>query len=297
VDQDPAAPGLVKAEHQEVKDRDRKSHKRDKPGEEAKKPRRRSSPSEGRRGKRREERGGCKRERTPPREDRSLSRKEKKRRFEKPREPAEPPRGHRDWGPRELGHPTPIRLVAGTHPLLRSPPGGQRGRTKGPQNEPNKKCSTGPKRAGVIRKPASRRVMRRPAGELSEEKEEKKEGEGVRNFSEMKTQDLLKLGDLCLQEAIYYGRTVLLAGRVVALKTQNDQIFADFRVSGTKDDGLLRILSGRADKVIQVHLCDPGCGQLLTDELLVHSPTFEKVDLALAYKLEGGRRGDGSCCG
>ena len=121
VDQDPAAPGLVKAEHQEVKDRDRKSHKRDKPGEEAKKPRRRSSPSEGRRGKRREERGGRKRERTPPREDRSLSRKEKKRRFEKPREPAEPPRGHRDWGPRELGHPTPIRWVAGTHPLLRSP--------------------------------------------------------------------------------------------------------------------------------------------------------------------------------
>ena len=53
----------------------------------------------------------------------------------------------------------------------------------------------------------------------------------------------------------------------------------DFAVTGTKNEELLRVLTGRADKKISLHVCGPDCGALVTDELLVNAHAFEQVDL------------------
>lgn len=91
--------------------------------------------------------------------------------------------------------------------------------------------------------------------------------------------DLLSLGPIALQQAVYYGRTVHLAGHLVDVKVQGKQLYGVLEVTGTKDEELMRILSGRRPRLVQVHFCDPQCTQLVTDETLVHSRTFEAVDL------------------
>lgn len=82
-----------------------------------------------------------------------------------------------------------------------------------------------------------------------------------------------------LPEALYYGRKVKVAGTVRTLRSEGGEWFLDLEISGTRDEDLLRILSGKKDRLMTVHLCGPGCSKQLTDELLVHSENFEEVNL------------------
>lgn len=135
-------------------------------------------------------------------------------------------------------------------------------------------------KAPPMRRPASRGpVRRRPAGEEKEEKEEEPAIKAERRFSEVKPQELLKLGPVCMQEAVYYGRTVHVAGHLVALHTKADQLYAELKVTGTKDEELLRVLSGKRPRHLSVHLCGEDCSQAVTDEDLIHSKTFQTIDL------------------
>ena len=88
-----------------------------------------------------------------------------------------------------------------------------------------------------------------------------------------------------------------LAGQVKSVRSEDGQWFLDLEVKGTRDEDLLRILSGRKDKLVAVHLCTVDCNQQLTDELLVHSGKFEEVSLMeeswMSNLKEATRREDG----
>lgn len=145
---------------------------------------------------------------------------------------------------------------------------------------PPKRAAKAKAKAGILRRPAAReRPMRRPGA--GREGEEPPPGEATKErlFEDVKTQELLNLGPIAMQSAVYYGRKVAAAGRLEDVKAQGKQLYGVLKVTGTKDEELVRILSGKRPRHLSVHLCDAHCSQLLTDETLIHSRTFEPVDL------------------
>ena len=129
-----------------------------------------------------------------------------------------------------------------------------------------------------MRPAAAPRRMRRPAA--------KDEGEasdpgvpGSRPLSSLRMQDLRGLGPVYLSDAGYYGRSIQLAGRFGGTRLEDGELFAEFKVSGTKDDELLRVLSGTGDRCVQVHFCGEDCGGTVTDPLLVHGRSYVEVDV------------------
>ena len=146
-----------------------------------------------------------------------------------------------------------------------------------------------PKRA-VYRRPAAARTrprrpiaamakLKRPAGREEEETEKPLEDVKVKKFSSVDARRFASLRGVYLPTARYYGREVKVAGLVKGVKTEDGQWYMELEVSGTRDEELLRILSGRRDKVLSVHLCEEECRQQLSDELLVHAMEFEEVTL------------------
>ena len=119
----------------------------------------------------------------------------------------------------------------------------------------------------------------------------------MQSFSDLNPKALAGLRSIYLPEAVYYGRKVKLAGQVKSVRSEDGQWFLDLEVKGTRDEDLLRILSGRKDKLVAVHLCTVDCNQQLTDELLVHSGKFEEVSLMeeswMSNLKEATRREDG----
>eukprot|EP00435_Cladocopium_sp_Y103_P068963 s726_g32.t1 len=122
--------------------------------------------------------------------------------------------------------------------------------------------------------------MRRPAARGAQVAEaEEVEEKRLRHFSQVDPRELMDIEAIVMEEAVYYGKTAPIAGHVKGLRTEGGDFYMDLRVTGTKHDELLRILSGKKDKIVSVHLCREDCGRLLTDETLLHCATFEEVDL------------------
>jgi len=124
-----------------------------------------------------------------------------------------------------------------------------------------------------IRRPAaSPGHMARPAarGEAKEVRE--------KLCNTLTVADIPRLGTLWLKEAIYYGRPVDLVGRFTNVKLEDGQPMGDFQVTGTKDEALLRALSGKPDRLLSVHLCPDECPATLTDEFLVHGKAYIEVE-------------------
>ena len=154
-----------------------------------------------------------------------------------------------------------------------------------------------PKR-GALRRPASLRgALRRPARQEAEKEKEEQVLPKLQSFSDLNPKALAGLRSIYLPEAVYYGRKVKLAGQVKSVRSEDGQWFLDLEVKGTRDEDLLRILSGRKDKLVAVHLCTMDCNQQLADELLVHSGKFEEVSLMeeswMSNLKEATRREDG----
>ena len=125
-----------------------------------------------------------------------------------------------------------------------------------------------------IRRPAAAGAgLRRPAA-----REEAAPAVREKKCSDLRLGDLESLGRVLLRDAVYYGRKVNLAGRFLNLGMEEGQPMGVFEVSGTQDEGLLRSVTGRLDRRISVHLCADDCGNLLTDEFLVHGKTLEEVE-------------------
>lgn len=136
-----------------------------------------------------------------------------------------------------------------------------------------------PKRGGLRRPAAAQPVQRRPArredGEAKEEEAERK----VKSFEEVNPREVASLAAIYLPEANYYGRKVAVAGQVKGIRTEGGAWFVEVEATGTRDEELLRVLTGRRDKVVSVHMCGRDCPQVLTDETLLHALKFEEVTL------------------
>ena len=78
-------------------------------------------------------------------------------------------------------------------------------------------------------------------------------------------------------EARYYGRLVQVAGRVRGAYLDGVRCTLSSRTIGTKDDELLRVLSGTPGKKLSIHVCSESCAGALTDPLLIHGRAWLKL--------------------
>ena len=110
-----------------------------------------------------------------------------------------------------------------------------------------------------MRRPASRRAAR---------------GDQPKPLKDVDYTSLASLGFVVLPNAIYYHREVEVAGHFTGIAFEGHEAYGTFAVAGTKDDELVRVLSGKDSKVISVHLCQDGCGNAVTAEDLVHGQDY-----------------------
>lgn len=126
--------------------------------------------------------------------------------------------------------------------------------------------------AAVVRVPAGRRM--RPAAAIS-----KGLGKGPeKRLSQLSLEELRSLGTVHLKKAGYYGREIEICGLAQGVRMAGSELMMDMKVSGTKDDGLLRAVTAQEGRLLEVHICGDGCADVLTGELLVHGRDFDKVN-------------------
>lgn len=91
--------------------------------------------------------------------------------------------------------------------------------------------------------------------------------------------DLGKLNVIWLVKAKYYGKEVDLVAKVTNVSIEGGQVYLVAEGCGTRDDGVLRMLSGRDDRQVYIHVCGADCSALVTDENLFHGTEFVEVEL------------------
>ena len=69
-----------------------------------------------------------------------------------------------------------------------------------------------------------------------------------------------------------------VVGRVAQVRVEHGQTYIELDVTGTQDEGLLKVLTGKEDRMIKVHLCAPDCDNSLTGEYLIHGKAGIKVE-------------------
>lgn len=130
-----------------------------------------------------------------------------------------------------------------------------------------------PKRA-VRRRPAARGALHRPAAAMVP-------APPVvvpKKLADLDMASLQRLGFIVLRDAGYYGRKVALCGQVTGFRMLDRQLFLEMRATGTQDDVLLRALTGKPSRKVDIHVCDAGCQGALENELLVHGQNFEESE-------------------
>ena len=132
-----------------------------------------------------------------------------------------------------------------------------------------------PRVGGILRRPARAKVaLRRPAareeGRLDPPREKRLGDLGVAELSH--------LGYIWLKKAVYYQREVDLVCKVLSVRVQESHIKVEVEVSGTQDEALLRLLSGRDDRTAVIHACGEDCPALTSDETFLHGRGFQEVD-------------------
>lgn len=119
-----------------------------------------------------------------------------------------------------------------------------------------------------VRRPAAAAPARhRPAARVEAAVPDKR-------LKDISLDELNRLGFIQLTNAGYYGREVQVAGEVQGMKLAEGHSYVDLRVTGTRDDVLLRTITGRPSRMIEVHICPDGCARELTGEYIVHGDKF-----------------------
>lgn len=127
-------------------------------------------------------------------------------------------------------------------------------------------------KAGVRLRPAAR--LRRPAVAVPPAGRV----DTTKLLGDLDLSGLQKLGFIVLKEASYYGRSVAVCGQVTGVRMVDRQVFLELKATGTQDDALLRALTGKPSRKMEVHVCDAGCQNSLENELLVHGRKYEEAD-------------------
>ena len=85
------------------------------------------------------------------------------------------------------------------------------------------------------------------------------------------------LGEVVLRKASYYHRGVEVCGRLTGCKREGGQTFFEMEVQGTRDEELLRVLTGIPRRKATVHACGEDCAQELSGEGMLHAHEYEVV--------------------
>ena len=132
-----------------------------------------------------------------------------------------------------------------------------------------------PKAKVALRRPAARvrGALRRPAGAEAVERPPGHQ----QTLYDLSMAELAKLQHILIKKGRYYEQDVDVVGKLVGVRVTDGEVFIDLEATGTKDERLLRALTGRQDRKLVVHVCPPDCGAQVSDEALVHARAFEQV--------------------
>ena len=133
-----------------------------------------------------------------------------------------------------------------------------------------------PKIRRPARAPPRRAAIRRPG--INREEGRGDAEAAAKKLGNLSLSELQSLGTVWLKKGKYYGREVDLCGRVCGIRVERSEIFMDVRIGGTKDDELLKVYSGKPDRMAAIHVCGEGCAEVLTGEDLIHGREYEEVD-------------------
>ena len=104
---------------------------------------------------------------------------------------------------------------------------------------PLRRPAAAPVRA-QLRRPAAGILRRRPAGKaVDEEVPEVRKTLGTLDVAQ-----LSKLQVVWFKKALYYHREIELVAQVESLRMTNGEVYLECKAMGTKDEGLLRALTG-----------------------------------------------------
>lgn len=112
--------------------------------------------------------------------------------------------------------------------------------------------------------------LRRPAAAPPEETEAEV------NLTSLGLGDLLKVGALYIRGK-YWDSPVELAGIPKGFVEKDGEHYVRLEARGTRQESLLRYLSGKADKEVLLHLCEQPCSRMLWADGVVHIETVKKV--------------------
>lgn len=126
-----------------------------------------------------------------------------------------------------------------------------------------------PKRA--MRRPAAApkraRVRARPAALDADDDWEKP--------SEVNVRELNSWPAIYIQ-GLYWDNNAEVIGEMISLEVGEDGTLLTVKAHGTTSEELLRLLSGKASKLLQVHLCDEPCSHLTWKEGLIHAQRLKR---------------------
>eukprot|EP00438_Fugacium_kawagutii_P016688 Skav223982 [mRNA] locus=scaffold1107:399841:401238:- [translate_table: standard] len=76
---------------------------------------------------------------------------------------------------------------------------------------------------------------------------------------------------IVLEEAWHYLTPCQVAGEVQGVEIVEGEVWFKLRATGTKQESLLRLLSGNPGLLLRVHRCSPGCGGEAVGDEVVHA--------------------------
>ena len=138
--------------------------------------------------------------------------------------------------------------------------------------------------APKMRRPAAAaarvRPLRRPARAEAEEghEEEKPPTEEYNTLASLTMERLRSLDIVEFGETSYYGGHAKVSGRIRKLMPAEEEV--EVELTGTMSDRVLERFGGGGSRLIQVHVCQPGCTQLTTGDTYMHSRGYWDCSVA-----------------
>ena len=122
--------------------------------------------------------------------------------------------------------------------------------------------------------PKKKAERKRPATSVPKDDPKK-----FKYLADVEATGLLGLGKIWLKDAMYYLRPVEVVGKITGLESDPEgRLMVNFKVSGTRDDGLLREMSGKRDRLAKVHVCPGHCPANTTGEAFLHARLYRKIE-------------------
>ena len=123
--------------------------------------------------------------------------------------------------------------------------------------------------------------MRRPARhEEKDPKEEAKKkwdkGENAQ-LLDLDPKDLMREPLVVMEKAVYFHKTIKLAGRITGLILEEGASYLKLEPKGTEDDSLLQFHTGQPQVNLRLHVCGPDCNQEEVSDSLLHVKEIRKM--------------------